>query len=434
MAPSRSIRHRPADKMAQLLAQSHPESPNSNYQATFLASPSETYLSAQKGRITIDYSTQVKPLLELNPDPAKRSLLDRLRDKIDAACHQRKGRFPGQQRELGTVRDLGATRRATHGIVTSSEEGGMRSVLFPGGEEEEVENVVDVELERLKGKVHGAVTKADPTGGRTLNALRYERCDGGKMEEAVVKKVTRKVEERVGKAQRKPSNLIVNQDINEEFLKGQEALGYLRAVRSRLVKRNKEAVDTCRKHVAKPSDLNGAVDLLRTTSGVPIQATKLEPLFRMLNIGVEHMDRFWDLFDHQVQLSTFKIGSFIKPFEDLCQPEELSRPKDDKHKHYQEALQARLKLQKFKDFDTAADLISPKPGTPFGLSHVDYFLPRTKEEIKTIFRNFDLSEPSFEDAWRMARRQETCTMNKVSAENFKQVLHEKNIRLTVGCK
>lgn len=361
-------------------------------------------------------------------DPGKQSLLDRLRTKIDEAC-QRKGRFPptGQQRELGTVRDLGVTRRLTHGVVTNLGED-MRTVLFPGGEEE-VEKAVDVELERLKGKVHGALSRSDPTGGRTLKALRYERCDGGKLEEAGLNKVMRRVPERKEKAQRKPSNLIVNQDIDEEFLKAQEALGYLRAVRARLVKRNKSAVDICRKQVAKLSDLNAAVDLLKTNSGVPIQASKLEPLIRLLNISTENLDRFLDLFDHQVQLSTFKIGSFIKPFQDLCLPEVSSRPKEDKNDNYQESLQHRLKLQKFKDFDTAVDLIAPKPGTPFGLSHVDYFLPRTKEEIKTIFRNFDLSERAFEDAWRVARARESCPMNKVSAENFKDVLHEKNIRL-----
>ncbi|XP_055918047.1 EF-hand domain-containing family member B-like [Eupeodes corollae] len=74
---------------------------------------------------------------------------------------------------------------------------------------------------------------------------------------------------------------------------------------------------------------------------------------------------------------------------------------------------------------TVKQLISPTIPTHFGLSHRDFFLPRSKDKIKEIFTKagWDLGDDeNFEKVWSLASSQWASTGGGVSIEAFKFAL------------
>ncbi|XP_065083627.1 uncharacterized protein LOC135705717 [Ochlerotatus camptorhynchus] len=435
MAPRthRSIVHRPVDKISQLLAHHGSKAINhqydSSYQCSFQPADQEVYLSGHIHPIINGYYTQVKNIIEQNPDEEPIELLGR---------SDRKESATGGQRNLESVRNLSETKRLTHGIVTASDMD-MRKIMYPACEEEGEQDreSKDQEVESLKLRTHGTKSNSDPTGGRTWKALKYEACAAP--EEKVVGNPVQQHRRSSGNGyykrvqhRRANSNLIVNRDLDVKFLSLQEAIHYLNKVRSALIKKDKSAIDICRKTETQGNLAEDAIQMLSSAATVHIDYSKIRPVIDILNlehVNLENIQKLWDLFDHHVPLSGYKFGRLIKPFQEDCSQvdfRELQREPDINQNHLMEM---RFRSDKFKDYDTAGDLISPKPGTSFGLGHVDYFLPRRSEDIKTIFRNFDLDERTFSDAWKKARKLETCDMNKVSAESFRTILKKKDVKL-----
>ncbi|XP_071630672.1 EF-hand domain-containing family member B isoform X2 [Temnothorax longispinosus] len=68
-------------------------------------------------------------------------------------------------------------------------------------------------------------------------------------------------------------------------------------------------------------------------------------------------------------------------------------------------------------------LISPSIFTRYGLTHIDFFKTRDKEEIRSIFENigFEFPEDSFDTLWQEGRRKDCCT-DGVCVETFQELL------------
>lgn len=423
MAP-RSTSHRPVDKISQLLIDDHNTSDpyTSAYQTSFQPADTEVYRSGGACSTTSSCYTVVKGIIEQEDAPKPSG-------QVSSRRVRKTGNI-GQQRDLGTVESVNKTKQLTHGIVTPSGLD-MRKLLFPGCKNEP-EKKQNEETKLLEGKTHGSKSNSDPTGGNTLKALRYQPCNSEVFTSDIIvcerSSISPLCLKRTEGTTKKISDLITNQNQNGQYRNVQDAIKYLGYLRTALVG---SCVDLCKKDQTDHADTEAAVGFLSTISNIPIQFSKLLPLFQIINIATndkETMCRFWDLFDKNVPLSEFKFGRYIRQYDEHDEIEEFPTS-EAKCFVDQDQAEIRLKAMKFRNFDTAADLISPKPGTVYGLGHVDYFLPRNKEEIKTIFRNFDLSEEEFEDSWKCARKLESCDMNKVSAENFKKILHDKDVKL-----
>ncbi|KXJ70687.1 hypothetical protein RP20_CCG022757 [Aedes albopictus] len=434
MAPrtKRSIIYRPVDKISQLFCQGPKIEPGwygLSYHSSFQPADLETYVAGRNHPVIDGYYTQMKDVIEHDGKEEEFSTVP--------SVVYRKSASIGEQRNLGTVKNLRETKRRTHGMVTTSSTD-IRKIIFPGGDEEEDDQGLpdNEEVALLKRRVHGAKSNSDPTGERTKKALKYETCgedDGAKEKDTTIRR--KRIEHghlsrTETKSFKRKSNFIVNREFDDKFLSLQEAIQYLTKIRSTLVKTDKSAIDACRKSTITCA--KDGIQILVSKSSISIEHSKLQPVIETLNLNTidqANVHKFWDLFDHQHPLSGFKFGRLVKIFPDEPSPDDLSQSKSTQQKEKHDRLEQRSRAKKFKDYDTAGDLISPKPGTPFGLGHVDYFLPRVSQDIKTIFRNFDLDESTFQEAWREARKLETCEMNKVSAENFRAILKQKNVEL-----
>ncbi|EGI59815.1 EF-hand domain-containing family member B [Acromyrmex echinatior] len=67
-------------------------------------------------------------------------------------------------------------------------------------------------------------------------------------------------------------------------------------------------------------------------------------------------------------------------------------------------------------------LISPSIFTRYGLTHIDFFKIRDKEEIRSIFENigFEFPEESFDTLWQKGMRKD-CT-DGMCVETFQELL------------
>ncbi|XP_075322939.1 EF-hand domain-containing family member B [Odontesthes bonariensis] len=78
----------------------------------------------------------------------------------------------------------------------------------------------------------------------------------------------------------------------------------------------------------------------------------------------------------------------------------------------------------YGDLSTAADLLRPSVYALNGVQQEHFFCPRTKEEIKEIFRNVgvDVSDETFEEAWKLASTKQPN--GEVCVQVFRDTLEE----------
>jgi len=79
------------------------------------------------------------------------------------------------------------------------------------------------------------------------------------------------------------------------------------------------------------------------------------------------------------------------------------------------------------DETTVETLISPSIPVTYGISHRDYFLPRTKEEIHCLFSNvgYDLSSKEFFDSvYEKCNQIDKHPDNLVCVNTFKDIMEE----------